>query len=217
MALNNSDIIQSLINGNAPNATITPSSNDALQQTKANRVTALLTAKQTNVQAAKASILEQVLERKFAPKVEPAGLTSDEQLILARQAEDHRNQLINAPQALSPDEQWQKTLSSTPQPSPEEIQAVTAVNTATGNVVDKVVKDLELDDFAGSVRRGSAEITPSIADDSVKSQLLDAIRIAEGGDRAIVPYGQTEYFKTRLANGEQIPEAEARAAARRRG
>ena len=38
MALNNSDIIQSIINGTTSDATITPSSNDSLQQTKADRI-----------------------------------------------------------------------------------------------------------------------------------------------------------------------------------
>ncbi|MDC3375242.1 hypothetical protein OAW27_00190 [bacterium] len=215
MPLNNSDIIQSLINGTTPDATIIPSPSESLQQTKANRVTKLLTAKQTNVQAAKASILDQVLERKFAPKVEPiqpAGLSPDEQLILARQAEDHRNQLINAPQALSPDEQWQQTLNTPPQPSSEEVSAFGSLT----NSVKDAFSNFDPTNFAKSVREGAAATAatvPATANEATKSQLLDAIRIAEGGDAASVPYGQTEYFKTRLANGENIPEAEARAAA----
>ncbi len=159
MALNNSDIIQSIINGTTSDATITPSSNDSLQQTKADRISELLAAKQTNVHKAKASILDQVLQRKFAPKIQPsqpAGLTADQQRVLAIQAEERRNALINAPQNLSAEEQWQKTLSIPPKPSEGEIAAVNAFNTAAGNAVSNVVKKLELDDFAGSVRRDAA-------------------------------------------------------------
>ena len=71
MALNNPDIIQSLINGTSPNEAITPSSHESLQVTKANRVTQLLNEKRSNVHAAKASLLEEVLNRKYSPKVEP--------------------------------------------------------------------------------------------------------------------------------------------------
>ena len=159
MALNNPDIIQNIINGTTADATITPSSNDSLQQTKADRITELLNTKRTNIQANKTPLLDQVLARKFASKIQPtqhAGLSPDQQRILAIEAEERRNALINAPQNLSAEEQWQKTLSIPPKPSKGEIAAVNAFNTAAGNVVSNVVEKLELDDFAGSVRRDAA-------------------------------------------------------------
>jgi len=63
---------------------------------------------------------------------------------------------------------------------------------------------------------GSTEPVP-VADASKKEaqpvieSLLDSIYIAEGKDKASVPFGMfTEDFKTRRDNGEQIPVAEAR-------
>ena len=70
---------------------------------------------------------------------------------------------------------------------------------------------------SAGVQRTAAPVSPvqnvPTTDNSTKEELLDAIYVAEGEDKARVAYGQTEYFKTRLANGEEIPEAEARNAA----
>ena len=154
MALNNPDIIQSLINGTSPNEAITPSSHESLQVTKANRVTQLLNEKRSNVHAAKASLLEEVLNRKYSPKVEPTpvgglGLSEEEQLRLAFENQAHREALINAG---PPDEAWQKQLVTPPQPTPEEVEAVTSVN----KKVTDITKDIDPTDFAKSVRKDTA-------------------------------------------------------------